>query len=129
MGVSGRERGYYAKFGDSSFPEFGYQRSTSPEKIEEALGRPTTDEEVDSAKENPFAADYVFCFQCEDKFGKIESNFGAHICPLIMRHHDTEVNYFEIQDIDDSRLFFCFRYGKVLYATQFLNSMISHKKG
>jgi len=45
------------------------------------MGRYSTDEEIEDAKNVPFSVDYVFCASYEDIFSKIEASFVKKILP------------------------------------------------
>jgi hypothetical protein len=82
-GSNEREKGFYFDLSnDNPYVAFNFQRGTSVQNLEDALGRPATEEEIDQAKRIPFSVDYVFCSECEDKFTKIESPFLDKILPL-----------------------------------------------
>jgi hypothetical protein len=54
-----------------------FKENTSPEKLQEALGRETTEKENEaSIEKTDYSVDYVFCPICEKHFGKIESEFA-----------------------------------------------------
>lgn len=94
-----REKGFMFDVSNSSpFVEFSFQRETSHNSIIEALGREATDEEIESAKQNAFSVDYVFCSACEKLFTNIENNFTDNILPKL-RGNDltgkTEVSFDE----------------------------------
>lgn len=81
-GSTNREKGaFFDMSNTSASTEFGFQRGTSPEKIEEVLGRSPSDDEIEKAKEVPFSVDRKFCPTCEDKFTYIESEFIKAILP------------------------------------------------
>lgn len=75
-GDKNRDRGAYFDMSSGSFPEFKYQRNTSPGKIEEVLGREATEDEIETMKrERDFSVDNFFCSECEARFGEIETDF------------------------------------------------------
>jgi len=81
-GSNKREKGaFFDMSNTSTTTEFGFQRGTTPEKIQEVLGRDSSDSEIEKAKEVPFSVDHIFCPQCEDKFTFIESEFIKSILP------------------------------------------------
>lgn len=122
-GVKGSEKGFYVKMGHSPFPEFGFQRSTSVAKVEGALGRLPTDEEIEDAKRNPHSVDYVFCPSCEKKFGVIENNFLQDVYPLILKSHLNDAPVIELDDIDTCRVFFLLQVWRWLFVR--LNSKLT----
>lgn len=76
-----RGRGLYWEI-DPTTPiiKFKYQQNTSTPKLEELLGRKTTDQENKDAKENiDFAVSDSFCTSCEDLFTEIENEFADRI--------------------------------------------------
>jgi hypothetical protein len=117
-GNKGRERGYYGRMGQSPFPKFGFQRSTSVEKIEEAYGRPPSEDEIEQAKNNIHSVDNVFCNSCEKKFGEIENDFMEKVYPIIVDAHDSDLSMIELEDIDCSRLFFLLQVWRASVCTQ-----------
>ena len=54
-----------------------YGRNVSPEKISYDLGHEMTDEEVEG-NINTLCYDYIFCKDCEKRFGILESAFGEY---------------------------------------------------
>lgn len=69
-----------------------YGRNVSPEKISYDLGHEMTDEEVEG-NVNTLCYDYIFCKDCEKRFGILESAFGEYyrsgkeIHPKLAVHH------------------------------------------
>ena len=63
--------------------EFRFQRSTSPEAVEETLGRTPNEEEIAEAMEIPFSVDYMWCNKCENIFTGIENDFIKNILPRL----------------------------------------------
>ena len=79
-GNRNRAKGFYFDLSnDTAFIEFNFQQNTSVPKLEEALGRNPTEEEIERAKQIPFSVDYVFCAECENIFTVIESTFTNDI--------------------------------------------------
>ena len=75
-GSNEREKGLYFDVSTRTiFSEAKFQRSTTPEAIEQALGRSATDDEIEENKKIPFSVDNVFCIQCEALFTAIETKF------------------------------------------------------
>jgi len=105
-GSNGREEGYYVEMSsDSDYVDPNFQRNTSIEKIEESLGRPLDEEEIEKAKQNPCSVDNVFCSDCEDIFTDIENQFIQNILPQFRNktHSNTTL---DIEDSKSIRLFF-----------------------
>jgi hypothetical protein len=80
-GSQKRDKG--ASFDISSntlFSSFSFQRGTSAQKIEEILGKPATDEEIENNIGTPdFSVDNVFCVGCESRFTEIENAFCSQL--------------------------------------------------
>ena len=86
-GVNDREKGFTFDMSTGNpFIGFGFQRETSPELVEKALGREPTNEEIQEAKKNAFSVDYVFCKSCEDRFTAIEQEFIDTILDKLRGH-------------------------------------------
>lgn len=64
---------------------------TSQEKIENAIGRPPTEEEIDknTAEPIPYIKDYIFCKNCEDRLGVIESLY-SNVISQVKGHNSLE---------------------------------------
>jgi len=62
--------------------------------VQELLGRSFTDEEIDeeNAKKNALTRDYVFCSDCEKRFGVIESYY-AEIVEGKVTHYPPQIPY------------------------------------
>lgn len=82
-GVNERGKGFYFSIDPrKALVEFRYQQAASPEKLEQLLGRQTTDEENQNAVENiEFSVNDKFCGDCEKVFTSIEEKFH----PLLAR--------------------------------------------
>lgn len=105
-GNKNREKGFYFDISNSSaFVEFNFQRATSIPRLEEALGRKPTDEEINQAMQIPFSVDYVFCKNCEDKFTAIENDFLNHILPRLRGQNLDGVLEISFTEIKTIRLF------------------------
>jgi hypothetical protein len=78
-----RGKGFYFDVSGKGDIKFNFQQETSVQLLENALGRPATDEEIEKAKKNPFTADYVFCSECEKIFTDIETEFIDKVLPLL----------------------------------------------
>jgi hypothetical protein len=106
-GNKNRAKGFYFDLSnDNAFIEFNFQQNTSIPKLQEALGREATQEEIKKANEIPFSVDNVFCSECEDIFTDIEFPFVDKFL-VKFRNADlskkTELQFNEIKII---RLFF-----------------------
>lgn len=94
----------------------------STEHIEEVLGRPASDDEIDAAiAKRDFAVDYCFCQECEDKFGLIEEEFAS---TLIDEFRETDLTEVEAIGFEDGkaglmRLFFLMQFWRVSVCTDF----------
>lgn len=51
-------------------------RELNIDKIEEIFGRQMNDEDIQNNPPNPFVRDYIYCNECENKFGVIESVYA-----------------------------------------------------
>ncbi|SDB30242.1 hypothetical protein SAMN03097699_0596 [Flavobacteriaceae bacterium MAR_2010_188] len=97
-GSNDRERGFYFDISnDNPFVEFNFQRLDEV-TLENSLGRPATDEEIESAKQIPFSVDYVFCKECEDIFTETESSFTASILPQLRGSDLTDLTSISFED-------------------------------
>ena len=104
-GSSIRGKGLYFELSDSSM-EFNFQQGTSIGKVEEYLGRPATEEEILNAKQIPYSVDYIFCGECESKFGVIETEFANKILPKFRQANLTTLQEISTSEIRVVRLFF-----------------------
>lgn len=105
-GNKNREKGFYFDLSNNSaFVEFNFQRNTSIPKLEEALGRKATEEEIEKAKQVPFSVDNVFCSDCEDKFTEIENNFTNDILPRLRGENLDGINELNFEEVKIIRLF------------------------
>jgi hypothetical protein len=67
-GSGEREKGFYFDVSNNTaFVEFNFQRGTSIDKLEESLGRQSTDEEIDKAKQIPFISRLCFLYTLRSK--------------------------------------------------------------
>ena len=106
-GCNEREKGLYYDISNTSPEiEFGFQRNTSIERVQQTLGRDTTDKEINNAKKNPFSVDTVFCKECEDIFTSIESKFITNILPLFREQNLNDKEELTHKDSKIIRLFF-----------------------
>jgi len=102
------KRGYGSMFGMVSgqkASEYRFERNTSPEKIKCILNREPTEEEIERAKSNYFAADNVFCPSCETAMGeRIESPFIEDVLNSKLRFQVlTGTDIIEIEEADLTR--------------------------
>lgn len=114
-GINERDKGVYFEIDpDNLFSEMKFQRGASPEKLEELLGRPTTDEEnQESKKKIEFSVNDKFCKECEDKFGLIEVNFNENILKFFREQKFSSENSlikFNINESKILRLFFLMQF-------------------
>lgn len=106
-GVNQRERGYMFDMSNTTpFIEFNFQRSTPYTKIEDALGRVPTEEEIEKAKKNAYSVDHVFCSDCEKKFTDIETKFIDSILSQLRGKDLTGAKEKSFDDILTIRKFF-----------------------
>lgn len=103
---SERERGLYFDMSSKSHVNFNFQRSTSPEKLEELLNRPVSEEEIHSASQNPYSVDNVFCDNCEKIFTEIENAFTRDILPKFRQSNLASKTSVSIENSRIARLFF-----------------------
>ncbi|MCL9805835.1 hypothetical protein NAT51_12870 [Flavobacterium amniphilum] len=105
QGSSKRDLGFYFGF-DSDKPssQFRYQRGfTKFEKVEEVLGRQSTEEEIVIMKQNiEFSSNDKFCIDCEPKFTKIENLFNKNILPKLRDSDLTGIKNLELS-VEDSK--------------------------
>lgn len=110
-GVNLRDKGLYFNIDpDYLFKEIKFQRATSPEKLEEILGRPTTEQEnIEAQNTIEFSVDDKFCKECEDKFGIIEVNFNYNILKYYRSqrfYEDQNLIQFDVSESKIVRLFY-----------------------
>jgi hypothetical protein len=102
-----REKGFYFDVStDKEFIDLNFQRNTSLDKIESALGRPPSDKEIEKAKQIPFSVDYHFCSDCEKIFTDIENKFLTEILPRFRETSLEGKSVIDITDVKYVRLFF-----------------------
>lgn len=79
---SSNERGrgvIFAGGDDQGYIKVKFQQNAT-EAFEKVVGREATNPEIEEAKSTPdFSVDKIFCKDCEDKFGKIETKFQDDI--------------------------------------------------
>ncbi|WP_278543007.1 hypothetical protein [Parabacteroides johnsonii] len=97
-------KGNIFTIGEGGSIKHTFQQETPPEVIEQAKGRPATDEEIQEAKnDRTFSVDNVFCSECEKRFGVIENKFTQEVLPKIKSSTESEI---AIEDNVTIRLFF-----------------------
>lgn len=101
-----RERGLYFDISSKSHMGFNFQRSTNPEKLEELLNRPVSEEEILKALQNPYSVDNVFCDNCEKIFTEIENAFTRDILPQFRQSNLASETTVLIENGRVARLFF-----------------------
>jgi len=114
-GVNVRDKGLYFEIDpDNLFSSMKFQRATSPEKIEEMLGRESNEEEIiESINKIAYSVDDKFCKECEDIFGVIEVNFNEEILKYFREQEFSEDNKqieFNIEESKILRLFFLMQF-------------------
>jgi len=107
-GGNHRETGLYWIFStELAGLEFGFQRSTVISKLEKALGRSATEEEIEAAIAiTAFSVNDHFCPTCEDHFGTIEVPFIRDILPRFREADLTGINELRIVEVRIFRAFF-----------------------
>jgi hypothetical protein len=106
-GNKNRAKGFYFDLSKANeFVEFNFQQNTSIQKLEEALGREATEEEIKKAYEIPFSVDNVFCSECEDIFTEIEFPFVDKLLGEFRNDDLSEITEFQFKDVKIIRLFF-----------------------
>lgn len=105
-GTNDREKGFYFDLSEISHVEFGFQRETNIETLEQELGRQPTDEEIEKAKRNPYSVDNVFCKSCENLFTKIEDHFIKDVLPNLRDSDLKSKKSLLVSDVRCIRLFF-----------------------
>lgn len=106
-GENEREKGLYYDISNiSSDIPVGFQRNTTPERIEKALGRGITNEDIEKSKNIPFSVNTVFCKNCEDIFTAIEAEFINKILPEFRENDLTNLSQLENSENGLIRLFF-----------------------
>ena len=110
-GSQRRGKGFYFDMSsNTALVEFNFQQETSVAKLEEALGRQATDEEIERAKEIPFSVDDVFCSDCEKRFTKIEDEFIKEILPKL---RDSDLSSLNELTVNEGALAWAFYYLQV----------------
>lgn len=106
-GSNERETGFYFDLSnDTPFVDFNFQRGTSVGKLEESLGRPATEDEIEKAKDIPFSVDNVFCSVCEDIFTSIETAFTDNYLSEFRNKDLTDKDNVEFEDSKSFKMFF-----------------------
>lgn len=101
-----REKGFYFDLSNENpFVEFNFQKRTTPQKLESALGREPSETEIEKAKHIPFSVDFVFCVSCEKKFTSIEDKFiNKHLRNFRINKYTNE--FIELDDFKVIKSFF-----------------------
>lgn len=121
-GSNVREQGFlFDMSNDSLFPVFRFQRSTPIDKVEEQLGAPANDEEIEKAKELLFAVDDIFCPACEDVFTEIETPFLQDILPKLRSGEYNQNTQFILNSSFDIRLFFYLQFWRTSVCLEAVN--------
>jgi hypothetical protein len=104
-GVNFKNKGLYWSFPiDTPFLDFKYQQS-SRESIEKVLGREATEEENEEARKTPdFSIDNIFCKDCEDNFGVVESAFSSRLTKKFRESDLTGISEIILTE-EESKLF------------------------
>lgn len=106
-GDSEREKGAYFDISSrKAYTDFNFQRGTSPEALNEILGREATDEDIAKAKKVPFSVDNVFCTACEKQFTDIEDKFLSNYLSKFRGADLTDKASLAFEDCTIFRLFF-----------------------
>ena len=107
-GGNKRGTGLYWKFStEKAGLKFGFQQSTFDLKLEEALGRAATKEEIaEAVGKTAFSVDDHFCKPCEDHFGEVEKPFTRDILPRFRETDLTEVQELAVEEVRIFRAFF-----------------------
>ena len=113
-GANTRGKGLYWGIDTSKLSvDFKFQQVTSPETLENILGRQTTSEENDSAEnEIDFTVSDSFCKECEDIFTKIENEFANKVLSKFRNSNLNGVNekVLNKKEARISRLFFLLQF-------------------
>ncbi len=106
-GSNVREKGFYFKMSSKTpYVNFNFQRGTSIQNLEETIGRPPTEDEIEKAKKIPYSVDFVFCNVCEDIFTSIETPFIERILPTLREEDHEQTNELELEDVKVIKMFF-----------------------
>lgn len=109
-GVNVRGKGFYFSFDPSKpFADFKFQQGTSPQKLEDMLGRKTTEaENTEAENELDFTVNDKFCKECELIFGNIEKAFNPKLLKLLRKQDLNNVAHviFDEKESPIVRLFF-----------------------
>ncbi len=98
---------YHDMSPDKGTIDYKFQQRVLSETIEENLGRPATDKEIEDAKSNiEFSVDKHYCDVCEDLFGEIEDPFCDDILPMFRNADLNNIKSVEVSDVKKIRLFF-----------------------
>jgi len=106
-GSKDRDKGLYFDMSNSSGAvKFNFQQSTPQQKLEDNLGRPPNEEEIEEAKKRLFSVDNIFCPDCEKAFGVIERAFDTAILPKFREAELEGVLSMDIVEIRVLRTYF-----------------------
>lgn len=107
-GSNEREKGVYFGFDSKKAGvDFNFQRAATREKLEEILGRPATDEEIEKSKSGiECSVDDHFCPTCEDHFTKIENLFIEELLPQFRDVDLSGVTEIKVENVRLFRSFF-----------------------
>lgn len=113
-GVNVKNKGLYYSFDpDRKSVGFKYQQRASPERLQEVLGRETTDDENAEAKEfTEFSVSDSFCKDCEDIFSAIENDFDTKLLKKFRGDDLTGVSQINLNEAESRilRLFFLMQF-------------------
>ncbi|MDO7853422.1 hypothetical protein [Hymenobacter convexus] len=68
---------------DGTGSDFSFGRSVLPEALEDTLGRPVTDEEIEN-NEHHYVRDDIYCTQTEVQLSKFESLYNNQVSPPLL---------------------------------------------
>lgn len=106
-GSNVREKGFYFNMSSQTpYVNFNFQRGTSIQHLEQALGRLPTYEEIEKAKKIPFSVDHVFCSECEEIFTSIETPFIERILPRFRANDHEETEDIAFDELKIVKMFF-----------------------
>lgn len=83
-GVKGRNKDQSFMI-DSEGSDYNFGNEVLPEQIEDTLGRPASDEEIEKSRLfNHYTRDNVFCKDCEEELSVLESLYSRDVKPKII---------------------------------------------
>lgn len=113
-GVGTRGKGLYWSIDTTkSTIDFKFQQHASPIKLENLLGRLTTEKENNDAQNNlDFSVNDSFCKDCEDIFTHIENQFGDNLLSKFRTNSLTEIYEIILNEKESEilRLFFLMQF-------------------